>query len=265
MTPTRYQIRDMAGKLVAVHVRLDSPDGKRVWWMSPNGTNGLPDGIGVRDLPLFGSELVPAYGAGIIVVTEGEKDAAALLAVGVAAVGTVTGAATVPHAAALAPVARNRAFVLWPDNDPAGWAHMVALADVLRRAGARSRRMIDVRTQDWDAGFGAANLVAGMDPQLALATVATLVDEWSMRPPEPPRTPVRTWAGPKDDGSVSDALYARYGVDPGRLPRNVRCPRHDDRHPSLSILADDGRAICHSPGCAWSHPGVTASRIRDGA
>lgn len=265
MTTTRFRIRDVAGQLVAVHVRRDSPDGKRVWLQSPDGSNGLPDQIGVRDLPLFGSELVPTYGDGVIVVTEGEKDASALLAVGIAAVGTVTGAGTVPHAAAVASVARNRAFVLWPDNDAAGWAHMVALADVLRRSGAQAVRMIDVRTQDWPAGFGAADLVAGMDPQLALTAVRTLIDEWSLRPPEPPRAPVRTWTGPKDDGSVTDALIARYGVDRAAPGRNVRCPRHDDRHASLSILRDDRRAICHSPSCAWSSPGVTASGIRDGA
>ena len=40
-----------------------------------------------------------------------------------------------------------------------------------------------------------------------------------------------------------------WGVENARPGKAVRCPAHDDRNPSLSILRDDKRVICKTPGC----------------
>jgi len=54
---------------------------------------------------------------------------------------------------------------------------------------------------------------------------------------------------PYEDASASDILLSLWGVQNARPGKAVRCPAHDDRNPSLSILRDDKRAICKTPGC----------------
>ena len=39
-------------KDVSTHVRIDTPDGKQMWWEHKEGGKGLPDGIKVTDLAL---------------------------------------------------------------------------------------------------------------------------------------------------------------------------------------------------------------------
>jgi hypothetical protein len=126
-----HEIRDAAGALVAIHRRHELADGsKRFTWHGPAGGIGLR-GVPVVDLPLYGSERVASWPADtIIVITEGEKAADALLAVGSHALGTVTGAATAPSAEALE-VLRGRPVLLWPDADAAGRAHMRLVAERL--------------------------------------------------------------------------------------------------------------------------------------
>src|SRR5262249_53987031 len=90
---TAYPIVDRAGAAVAVHVRIDGPGGgKRLYWQLPDGTPGL-GGAPLSGLPLYGLPKLatsnpgePAY------LCEGEKAADALSAVGLLALGTVTGA-----------------------------------------------------------------------------------------------------------------------------------------------------------------------------
>jgi hypothetical protein len=60
----------------------------------------------------------------------GEKVADALASWGIAAVGTMTGAAVTPCRDALLPLAGRR-VILWPDADEAGIGHMRAIAAAL--------------------------------------------------------------------------------------------------------------------------------------
>jgi hypothetical protein len=127
-----YEVRDVAGKLRAIHERHDDPDGKRFVWRRPDGRAGL-NGTKTADLPLYGSERIGD--ALTVVVVEGEKAADALrpfLPPGFAVVGTVCGAAPTPGADALAVLA-GRAVLLWPDNDydDAGRRHMERIAAAL--------------------------------------------------------------------------------------------------------------------------------------
>jgi hypothetical protein len=142
---TRYQIRDETGDVVAIHAREDFTDGreKRVWWERPDGKLGL-DGRKVETLPLYGIDKVSAD-ATMIIITEGEKAADALMLNGIAALGTVTGAGKVPGDDALRPLL-GREVVLWPDNDDVGRGHMKWIGAALLRLGHT-----DVRLIDWKA------------------------------------------------------------------------------------------------------------------
>ncbi|MGA2514615.1 MAG: hypothetical protein ABSG37_13520 [Candidatus Limnocylindrales bacterium] len=124
---TRYPIRDASGMLLATHCREDGPTGKRMWWEQPDGRPGL-GGLPLADLPLYAIERL--RGSSTVVLVEGEKAAEALLAIGIQAVGTVTGAAATPSRIVLADLT-GRYIVLWPDNDDVGRAHMERIGAAL--------------------------------------------------------------------------------------------------------------------------------------
>lgn len=138
---TRYDIRDAGGKLVAIHVREDHVDGKRIWWELPDRMPNL-GGIKLADLPLYGIDRLPTD-AKEVILTEGEKAADALTRNGIAALGTVTGASGTPGDDALRPLLSHPVF-LWPDNDEPGRKHMNRIGTALLRLGHD-----DVRDIDW--------------------------------------------------------------------------------------------------------------------
>lgn len=272
---SRYEVRGADGRLVAVHVRRDDGRGHKhgPWWEGPDGTRGLPSGLRLVDLPLFGTEKLAVWPMALsIVLTEGERAALALRSVRVPALGTVTGAGACPTPAALA-ACRGRRFVLWPDHDEAGEFHMDAIGAALWLAGAQAvyelRYRPTVAACRWLAGYDAADFVAGFRKQtarLARATVAALLEDWAVPVARPVRaaksTSSRTpCARSREDGSVVAALADRFGLR-AVAGQTARCPAHPDRRASLSVLRDDRRAICHAPLCAWARPGVTARDIR---
>jgi len=163
----RYRICDASGALVAVHCRQDGPDGKRMWWEEPDGTPGL-GGLSTADLPLYGIERL--NGSATVVLVEGEKAAKALLANGIQAVGTVTGASGTPGAIPLAELTGRRVHV-WPDNDDVGHKHMQRVGAGLVGIAAA------VSIIDWsdapEHGDAADFLAAGG----TLETVEALLDE----------------------------------------------------------------------------------------
>lgn len=59
----------------------------------------------------------------------------------------------------------------------------------------------------------------------------------------------RPYIGPTTEGSASDILRRLWGALDARPNHTIRCPAHEDKIPSLSILADDQRAVCKSPAC----------------
>lgn len=65
-----------------------------------------------------------------------------------------------------------------------------------------------------------------------------------------------------EQGSVTDVLQRGWGVV-ARPGQSIRCPLHDDQHPSMKIAPDDRRAWCHAPACVLYEDGrgVTAWRL----
>jgi DNA-binding transcriptional ArsR family regulator len=137
---TRYEVRDPDGTTVAVHVRIDTPDGKKMWWERA-GRKGL-GGLRPTDLPLYGIHRLGD--AQEVIVVEGEKATDALLALGLPAVGTVCGASATPSEDALRPLVGRTVF-LWPDNDEPGRRHMQRIAERLCALGCQ-----DLRWVEWD-------------------------------------------------------------------------------------------------------------------
>jgi putative DNA primase/helicase len=174
---TTYEIRDVAGLLVANHVRRDLADGdKLVHWELPDGTKGLA-GRKLETLPLYALDVLDDLRAGSTVfVCEGEKATDALRGLDLPAVGTATGADTIPDEENLR-VLVGYDVVLWPDNDEKGRRHMQRIADRLARLHVEPRILTwpDAPEKGDAADFVAAGL--GKDELRRLyaeAVVATL-------------------------------------------------------------------------------------------
>jgi hypothetical protein len=127
----KYEIRECDGSLAGRHVRIEYDDGSKDFkWEGPDGRMTL-DGRDIETMPLYRSEDLAALPDGAtVVVCEGEKATLAVLAAGLNAVGTVTGAKKAPSADVLKCLARFD-VVLWPDNDDAGRSHMHVVAERL--------------------------------------------------------------------------------------------------------------------------------------
>jgi len=125
---TTWNIADADGKVIAPHVRYDHPDGSKSY--------SWPVGTKPADLPLYGLHHLFQMGTAAvnsIMITEGEKSADALIKVGYAALGTVTGASSCPNQEVFAPLIGWEARTyLWPDNDAPGRAHMDKVAGHLK-------------------------------------------------------------------------------------------------------------------------------------
>jgi len=129
-----WEIRNVDGELVAEHIRVDGPSGKRMWWRR-DGKDGL-GGMPARSLPLYGSEKIKDWAdEDTVIIGEGEKCADAIEAAGFRALATVCGASVVPEKAVLKPLALFPQVILWADHDKAGCQHMIELAEVLRELG----------------------------------------------------------------------------------------------------------------------------------
>ncbi|MFA5053646.1 MAG: AAA family ATPase [Parcubacteria group bacterium] len=127
-----WAIRDQDGNTIAVHKRIDKPDGKVIWW-ERNGVKGL-QGLKLADLPLYGMERLKALKDGAtVVLCEGEKAADAVRNAALEGIGTACGASATPSASVLAHLVRFK-IILWPDNDDVGRKHMQRIAQRLKGA-----------------------------------------------------------------------------------------------------------------------------------
>jgi hypothetical protein len=60
---------------------------------------------------------------------------------------------------------------------------------------------------------------------------------------------------PEETSTASEILRDLWGVANAAPGRSVRCPAHEDKMPSLSILRDDRRAICKAGHCILNNDG----------
>ena len=186
VTTTFYEVRSRDGALVAIHKRIDLPDGgKHFAWLRPGGTVGL-NGTATSELPFYNAHLIDTWGPGVpIVVTEGPKAADALMAMGILAVATVTGAAGTPSVAVLRDL-EGRIVLLWPDNDEPGRAHMLRIAAQLEPIAAVGWVEWPEAPQKGDA----ADFVVGRTADDVRALLATATTVPAADAPAPWPTPV---------------------------------------------------------------------------
>lgn len=164
---TEYPVRDETGALIGTHVRDVFESGeKSVWWKWPGGKDQARP---MADMPLYGIDEL--NGARAVVVTEGERARDALKGLKIAAVGTVTGAASSPGVDALRPIV-GRLVVLWADRDAAGDAHMARLAKTLKDLGQDTQAIRQLCWDDAPPGGDAADWSGDRRDILALIETA---------------------------------------------------------------------------------------------
>ncbi len=136
----RYEIRDKEGQLVSSHLRLDTPQGKRVFWEPTLKTLGLS----VKEVPFYRSQDILRFDPQRwVYLTEGEKCCDLLRNhFGTQALGTVTGAAT-QHDAQVFASLKGLRVALWLDNDRVGLEHMRRAYPLAVAGGAAEVVMLD--------------------------------------------------------------------------------------------------------------------------
>jgi hypothetical protein len=112
----------------------ERPD-KEMWWETPDGRRGLPEGLHTADL-LYCPR--PLRDGAAVVVCEGETATDAAIALGQNAVGVVCGASSTPSSGALAQLLRFEP-VLSPDHDDQGHGLMRRIAHWLLEHGSAPR------------------------------------------------------------------------------------------------------------------------------
>lgn len=130
-TITTYEVKEKDGTLVAIHQRIDFPDGRKEFvWVRPDGTKGL-NGKPVSDFPLYSiNKLQPNTD---VVIVEGEKSCEALWSIGIPSVATY-GSQIIPtprRLRELVEIVGDGRIYLWADNDPEGRKHMERIAQIL--------------------------------------------------------------------------------------------------------------------------------------
>lgn len=239
---TVFGIRNTAGELIAEHVRVELPTGKRMYWQLPgcDPRDGL-GGLSTSDLPLYGSEVIPAWTTGeTVVITEGERARDALASLGVPALATVTGASGTPGEDALS-VLLPFDVMLWPDHDEPGDQHMTRVAASLLRLGGRARRL----TWGRQKGDDAADFLERGGTRVTLDLLVQSATPWRLEPPAPQK-PVRPsydssgddWRVDKARGALVAIVEAKLGPPRKKDGRSLFwcCPFHaGDRDPSFKV------------------------------
>jgi hypothetical protein len=143
LSTERYEIRDEASTLEAIHLRKDFDGGKKEMpWLHPDGRPSTKDDpIEPANLSLYGVHEVGD--ADEVLVCEGEKAREVAKTLGIPAVGTVTGASGMPGDAALRPLIGKRT-VFWADNDAEGRKHKDRTAERLIKLGQPAELVRDL-------------------------------------------------------------------------------------------------------------------------
>ncbi|MEO6823249.1 MAG: DUF927 domain-containing protein [Nitrosospira sp.] len=146
-----WEYRNPSGELLCLVYRFEpiAPGERKqfyplTWCRNSEGKcewrwQGLPE-----PRPLYRGDQLVARSNAIVIIAEGEKaaDAAAVLFPDGVGTTPLNGAQS-PHKTDWTPLA-GRHVLLWPDNDTAGMKCMEAIAQLVREAGAREVRLINI-------------------------------------------------------------------------------------------------------------------------
>lgn len=191
---TKWDYLSPEGELIACVYRYDPPTGKeyRPWDVRARMWRA-PDPRPLYNLPVISK-------AREVVLVEGEKCAAALIACGIAATTAMNGAKAPVDKTDWHPLA-GKSVVIWPDRDAPGWDYAESAARACVAAGSRSVAILVPPTDKpakWDAadavdeGFDCATFIAQGErrvvkaaaPALPTFTMGELLDDNSPLPPD---------------------------------------------------------------------------------
>ena len=166
------------GREVAAVLRFDNPAATRKTYrpLTRDGDGwrlGDPAGL----WPLFRLPELLASDAPIV-LSEGEKAAAAGASIGLLCTTTAHGAQS-PHRSDFKPVA-GRAVIILPDNDRAGKAYAATVAGLCRAAGARSVKIVELPGQPPKGDI--ADLPATAETRELVKRLAAEAPEWQPAP-----------------------------------------------------------------------------------
>ena len=164
------------GELIACVYRYDPPTGKeyRPWDVRARMWRA-PDPRPLYNLPVISK-------AREVVLVEGEKCAAALIACGIAATTAMNGAKAPVDKTDWHPLA-GKSVVIWPDRDAPGWDYAESAARACMAAGSTSVAILVPPTDKpakWDAadavdeGFDCAAFIAQGERRVVKAAAASL-------------------------------------------------------------------------------------------
>jgi hypothetical protein len=211
---TVYRIMNTACEVIAEHVRVDLPTGKRMFWQLPGGDprDGL-GGLGTADLPLYNSQLIPYWDAGdTVVICEGERATETVCGFGVPALGTITGASGTPGEDALS-VLLPFDVVTWEDHDEPGHQHMQRVAASLVRLGGRARRLVWGR----EKGDDAADFAGRGGTRITLDLLIHGADPWVLEQQAAPKLARPSYDRPRATGGSDGPRQADgRGAGPAR-------------------------------------------------
>jgi hypothetical protein len=153
---------------IAKHIRIDTPDGKRMWWE--------PKGVRMADLPLWNSDLLreSRFDNEPVLVVEGEKDANRGVMFGFCCVSFPGGASQRDFGEAPLALA-GRDIVLVPDKDKPGLALMERVASALADVGVKSLKLLRLPPSDHDLS-NFLNEAADDDPVGARVALRDCID-----------------------------------------------------------------------------------------
>lgn len=148
-----YAIKNLAGRTVAIHHRLDFEDGSKACPWSLLGRS-KPQ---LRDLPLYGAHDLASYDRNrYLLIVEGETCRDRAVEAGYQCVSLVAGSKIMPSAAALQGI-DGFALVLWPDADAGGRAVMAHVARSLLPV------VDDIAVVNWSEAPPAGDIVDYLD------------------------------------------------------------------------------------------------------
>lgn len=186
----REHVYQSAGVVVARKILLKARDAdgkKQMRWQRPNGPGRWCDGLDALDPGLFGLEEAMRHkGAGSLVCAEGEKDAAALLAIGVPAVSSPHGAGgkwLPSYTEAIGAAGFTMVYVIG-DRDAAGEHYNQTVTRALHGSG-----LTDSRPVPWESdrpeGFDVADFLVAhpTDGKAQVITRCQQADAWVDSPP----------------------------------------------------------------------------------
>ncbi|WKB50880.1 phage/plasmid primase, P4 family [Eleftheria terrae] len=149
----RWDYLDAAGLLIAIVYRYDPPGGKKEFrpWDVRHKKATAPN-----PRPLYNQPGIAT--ADLVVLTEGEKCADALIRLGICATTAMNGANAPVDKTDWSPLT-GKTVLIWPDKDKPGWEYAENAAQAVLRVGAASCAILyppEDKPQGWDAADAVA-------------------------------------------------------------------------------------------------------------